>query len=467
MATGAADGYARATGAPAAALLHLGPGLANGWANLHNARRARSPLVAVVGDHATFHAGLDAPLQSDLLALAGALEGWSRRCERADDVARDAADAVGAALGPPGRVATLALRADAAWDELSAAPGAWPVAARVAPSGVGDAALGAAVRALRSGSAAILVGGAALDAASLGLAARAAAAADAGLLLETFPATMDHGAGVADAERIIYLSEFALAQLAPRRALVLVGARHPVGFFGYPGVASDLVAEGCEVVDLAPPGADARAALAALADALGAPAVAVPAGEPPGVPDGPLTSASMAAAVGATLPEGVVVVDESNTAGVHLLGATRFSPPHRWLSLTGGSIGDGLPLALGAAVGSGGRVLCLEADGSMMYTPQALWSMAREGLDVTVVALANRRYSILELERRRVGAPVGSATESLLRLDGPELDLAGVARSLGVPASRVDTAEALADALARSYATPGPTFVEAVLPPGL
>ena len=461
VATGAADGYARVSGRPAATLLHLGPGLANGWANLHNARRAHSPVVNIVGDHATYHASLDAPLQSDIAAVASALEGWFTRSERADDVARDAGAAITAAVGPPGRVATLVLAADASWSEVQ--PGPAPLAAPPMAPGVDADALARCVRALGPRSA-ILLGGR-LDATALKLAGQICATSGARLMMETFPAIVERGAGVVDPERIIYLSEFALHQFAEIDSLVLVGAPAPVGFFAYPDVASRLTRDDCEVITLVGPGGDVAGPLAALAAATGAAPIEVPVGEPPARPYGDLNAQSFATAVAATLPAGVVVADESNTSGVHLFGACRFAPRHRWMTLTGGAIGYGLPVAVGAAVASGTRVLALESDGSMLYTPQALWTMARERLDVTVVALANGRYAILDLERRRVGAVGADAvSERLFDLGDPRLDLAGLARSLGVTATTVTTAHELCDALERSYATSGPTVIEARLP---
>jgi len=467
VATGAADGYARVSTRPAATLLHLGPGLANGWANLHNARRARVPLLNIVGDHATYHARFDAPLQSDVVAVAGALEGWVRRVADADAVAGDVADALGAAAGPPGRVATLVLPADASWGEVTAPPDRWPAAPRRGPRAP-DAAMGErALARLRAGRAALFVGGAAVGAEGLALAQRVAAASANRVIMETFPAIVDRGAGRANPERLIYLSEFAISQLSDLDTLVLVGARAPVGFFAYPHVASELVAAGCDVIDLAPPGTDALAALSLLADELGAPAFVAESGEVPAAPHGELDGAGFAAAVAATFPEDLVVVDESNTGGVHLFGATRFVPPHRWLTLSGGSIGYGLPAAVGAAVAHEGRVLALEADGSAMYTFQALWTMAREQLDVTVVVLANRSYAILQLERQRVGVvDAGARSQRLLDLDDPVIDFVELAAGLGVPGWRVTTGEDLTDALRRSYATPGPSLIEAVLPTG-
>ena len=468
VATGAADGYGRVRATPAATLLHLGPGLANGWANLHNARRARTPVVNVVGDHATYHAQYDAPLQSDILSMASTLEGWQRRTVRPDDVARDTADAISAAYGPPGKIATLIFPADTSWGELDSPPATWPVATRSTLGEIDERTLRRALEVLRTRHCALFLGGSALDTTQLALAHRLAHATGSRVINETFPAIMDRGVGVASPERLIYLSEFAIAQLRDVEVLILIGSNEPVGFFAYPDVASRLVPEGCEVLAVAPPGSDTRGALVTLVEELKAPSVPVATGETPSAPTGALTNATFAAAIGATMPEDLIVADESNTGGLHLFAATQFSPPHRWMALTGGSIGYGLPVALGAAVGSGQRVLALEADGSMMYTPQALWTMAREQLDVTVVALSNRSYAILNLERQRVGAVSDGATsQRMLDLDDPALDLGEIATGLGVSSQRVRTADELVAALRRSYATPGPSFIEAMLPKGL
>lgn len=465
VATGAADGYARVAGRPATTLLHLGPGLANGWANLHNARRAHSPVLNIVGDHATYHGAFDPPLQSNLDALAESTGGWFRRSSRASDLARDVADALRAAYGPPGGVATLAVPADVAWGEVESTA-TFPRAPRADAIAVDDAALRVAVDALRTKRTALVLGGSALTRPALELALRVADATSSKLLMETFPAIMDHGAGVVSAERLIYVPEFAIAQLEEAEAVILIGAHEPVSFFAYPNVPSALSPQRAEIYELAPSGVDALSALEALVDELGAPPVST--WSPPRAeePRGELTPLSFAQAVGATIPEGLIVADESNTTGVHLLESTHGAPTHRWMTLTGGSIGFGLPVAVGAAVASGRRVLALESDGSMMYTPQALWTMARESLDVTVVALANRSYAVLQWELARVNAIREDAPSArLLDLERPELDLAGLARSLGVPGVRVDTAQDLAAALRRSYATPGPMLIEAVVTP--
>jgi acetolactate synthase-1/2/3 large subunit len=464
--TGAADGYGRVAGRPAATLLHLGPGLGNGLANLHNARRARTPIVNIVGDHATYHARYDAPLQSDIASIAGAVSGWYRETARADDVAADAADAVAAAFGPPGRVATLVLPADASWSESSEGP--CPPRprdrARVVPADTVEE----VAKALRSGErAALLLGGRAVRADALQAASRVATSTGAALLGETFPANLERGAGIPAVERLAYLAEMAQAQLDGIRHLVLVDAKSPVSFFAYPDKASDLVPAECVVHTLAGPGDDATGTLEALAEAVGAradsasPALAVR----PERPDGALDAQSMAAAIGATLPEGTIVVDEGNTSGLFVSGATAGAPRHDWLTLTGGAIGIGLPMAVGAAVAAPERpVLCLQADGSAMYTLQALWTQAREGLNVTTVVLSNRSYAILNMELHRVGADAGGPqARRLLDLTDPELDFCDLARGLGVPSRRVENAEDLVTALEGGFSQPGPSVIEVPL----
>jgi acetolactate synthase I/II/III large subunit len=468
VATGAADGYGRVRGTPAATLLHLGPGLGNGWANLHNARRARTPIVNIVGDHATYHAVYDAPLQSNIEDLAQPLEGWFRRSTSPSDIAFDAATAIAASYGPPGCVATLVLPADVSWGEVPNEASLSTITTRVTQLPFDEVALANALVALKSKRCALFVGGQALTKENLALAQRVATATNSKLLMETFPGIMNRGASVASPERLIYVSEFAVDQLKECDAVILLGAREPVGFFAYPNVPSRLTPETADIIDVAPPGSDVSEALALLVDALRAPDLSPEYGERPSAPTGDLTTQSFAAAVGATLPEGAIVADESNTSGVHLFGATQFAPEHQWMALTGGAIGYGLPVAVGAAIASGRRVLALESDGSMMYTLQALWTMAREGLDVTVVGLSNRSYAVLTYELTRVGATSQSSKSArMLELDDPTLDLAGLARAQGVPSVRVTTAEELVSALERSYATPGPMFIEAVLPKGL
>jgi acetolactate synthase-1/2/3 large subunit len=463
VATGAADGYGRMAERPAATLLHLGPGLANGLANLHNARRARTPLLNVVGDHALSHKRFDAPLESDIDSLARSVSGWVRRSVRSADVAPDAAEAVAAALGPPGRVATLILPADVSWsDGAEPAP---PVPSRP-PSVVPGPVIEDAARAISTGPCVILLGGAALRRPGLEAASRIAAASGARLLCETFPARLERGAGLPGLERLAYLAEFAQSQLAGTTQLILAGARAPVSFFAYPGLPSSLGPDGCQVHTLAEPGEDVCGALADLAGRV-APSIRpqVQPAEVPALPSGELTAEKAAAVIGALLPDGAIVSDEANTSGLWLPAATAGAPPHDWLTLTGGAIGQGLPVATGAAVACPDRsVLALDSDGSAMYTISALWTHAREQLDITTVIFSNRRYAILDLELQRVGAGAGgAAARSLFDLSRPDLDFTALARGMGVPAARAADAGEFADALGRALAEPGPHLIEALV----
>ncbi len=465
VATGAADGYARMRESPAAVLLHLGPGLGNGLANLHNARRSHAPVVSIVGDHATYHKRYDAPLESDIDTVARNVSTWIRRSLHPESVGADAAATVAAACGPPGQVATLILPADVSWSEGGSVA---PAEARAQRLAVRSEALGAVAAALRSKqNAALLLGGSALRESGLLAASRIAAATGAEVLAETFSARAERGAGIPVIQRLAYLAEMAAGQLDGLRHLILVDTTSPVSFFAYPGKPSDLVPEGCEVTVLAGGGDDAIAALELLAGELGA--GAAPDGGSPARPDRPageLGAESIARAIGALLPEGAIVSDEANTSGTFLPAFTAGAPRHDWLSLTGGSIGQGLPVALGAAVACPDRpVLALEADGSALYTLQALWSLAREQLDVTTVIFSNRRYAILRMELARVGAPAsGTRALEMLEISPPDIDFVALARGFGVPATRPETAEAFTADLERAFAEPGPHLIEAVIP---
>jgi acetolactate synthase-1/2/3 large subunit len=464
-ATGAADGYARMRETPAAVLLHLGPGLGNGLANLHNARRAHAPVVAIVGDHATHHKQYDAPLDSDIDTVARNVSTWIRRSVRAEDAGADAAAAVAAACGPPGRIATLILPADVSWSEGGSAA---PPAERTPRAPVRVETLEQAAAALRSQErAALLLGGTALRERGVQAACRIAGATGAEVLAETFPARAERGGGIPVVQRLAYLAEMAAGQLDGLRHLILVDTKSPVSFFAYPGKPSDLVPEGCEVSMLAGGGDDAVAALESLAVEVGAeqhPAIGDAAR--PEKPTGELSAEAIARAIGALLPEGAIVSDEANTSGTFLPTFTAGAPRHDWLTLTGGSIGQGLPVALGAAVACPDRpVLALEADGSALYTLQSLWTMAREQLDVTTVIFSNRRYAILRMELARVGATAsGVRALEMLDISPPEIDFVALARGFGVPATRPESADGFAADLERAFAEPGPHLIEAVVP---
>lgn len=460
VATGAADGFGRIAGRPAAALLHLGPGLANGLANLHNARRARTPLVVVVGDHATFHQQHDAPLQSDIAALAGTVSGQVRTSSSVAELGADASAVVGAARTPPGSVATLIVPADISWSS-GAVVGPAPASS---PLIDGDAERVAAVASvLREPGAALLLGGAALREGPLRAAARVAGATGARLICETFPARLERGAGLPELERLAYLPEAAAKQLAGLSALVLVDAREPVSFFGYPDTPSKPFT--CPVHPLTGPGEDVAATLSALADELAGAVSVTPDLPRPAVPTGPLTPETFAAAIGASLPENAIVVDEANTSGLAIPAATAGAPRHDLLTLTGGAIGQGPPVAVGAAMAAPDRpVLNLQADGSALYTLQAWWTQARESQNVTTVLLNNRSYAILHHELSRVGVKEGGKqARAMLNLTNPTPDYVHLARGLGLTAGRARTADDLVKLLRRAYEEPGPHLIEAVL----
>ncbi len=466
VATGAADGYARMAEAPAATLLHLGPGLGNGLANLHNARRARVPIVNIVGDHATYHTRYDAQLQSDIETVARNVSTWVRTSSSTAELARDAVEAVAAAQGPPSQVATLILPADVSWSE-----GAEPAAPlpRATPQPAAADVVETAAAALRGGGrTAILLGGRALREDGLRAAARIAAATGTKLFAECFPTRLERGAGLPAVERIAYIPELAMVQLAGLRHLVLVDAKAPVSFFAYPGKRSYLVPDGCEVHELADPAADIVGSLDALVDALGAagaePLLEAP--SRPARPTGALTAETVCQAIGAVLPEGAIVSDEALTSGTTLAPSTVGAPRHDWLTLTGGAIGQGLPVAVGAALACPDRpVFALQADGSSLYTIQSLWTMAREQLDVTVVLFNNRSYGILNVELARVGVQgAGPKAHAQLDLSAPDLDFVSLAKGFGVAARRVDSTEQLLEALERAGAEPGPHLIEVVIP---
>lgn len=465
VATGAADGYARMAGKPAATLLHLGCGLGNGLANLHNARKARTPVLNIVGDHATFHVQYDAQLQSDIETVARNVSSWVRTSARTGELCRDAIEGLSTAIGPPGQVATLILPADVSWNEGGeAARLPTPREARAA----GDETVARIADALACGKrCAIVLGGRALRAAALKAAGSIAAHCAAKLFAETFPARLERGAGLPPVERIAYLAELARVQLSGYEHLILIDAKSPVSFFGYPGKNSDLVPEGCQVHALVAPDEDVMASLKALRNRLGADgtaAVLQEAGRPPR-PRGKLSAEKACKAIGHLLPENAIIVDEAQTSGVMLPFYTAGCPRHDVLALTGGAIGQGLPSAVGAAIACPDRkVLALVGDGSAMYTIQALWTMAREQLDITSIIFNNRAYAILNVELQRVQAEGGEKAHAQLDLQQPPLDFVKLAQGMGVDAVRASTTEGLVTALEGAFASPGPHLIEAVVP---
>jgi acetolactate synthase I/II/III large subunit len=463
--TGAADGYARMAEKPACTLLHLGPGLANGLANLHNARRAQVPMVNLVGQHPNYHLRHDTPLTSDIEAIARPYSKWLRTSRTAAEIGRDAAEAIFAARTAPGQIATLIAPADVVWGDGGVVAELPLLPKSTVPS---TEAVECAAVMLRSGvRTAILLSGNALYGKGLVAAGRIAAATGA-TLLAPYPLTrMERGAGGPKVERIQYVLDLAVEQLKEYRQLILVGAAAPVSYFAYPGKNSVLTQSGCDIHTLAGPGEDYVGALDALETALSAHRTdpSQEKTERPAIPNGEITLAGLASVVGALLPEHAIVVDESMTSGRGMMAATKGAPPHDWLGNTGGSIGIALPLAVGAAVASPDRrVLCLTADGSSMYTLQALWTMAREGLKITTVVFANRSYAVLkrEFDGLGVGKPGARAME-MFEIGHPDLDWVLLSKGMGVPGVRVTSLEGFAKAVRESFASEGPMLIEVPL----
>ncbi len=459
--TGCADGYARMTGKPAATLLHCGSGFSNGMANMHNARRANSPMVNIVGDHATYHRAFDSPLTSDVEGIARTISHWVRSSASSANVGADGAAAVQAAKSPPGQIATLILPADTSWNgggEI-AAPLAVPARQAVAPDAVCSIA-----RVLRSKEPAVLVlSGRALTHAGLIAANRIAHVTGVTLRAPSPVPFMARGRGRVAVDRVPYGLDGALKMLAGTKHAILVAAKPPTQFFAYPGKPSLTIPPDAATYLLARPDQDEVAALEALADELGAPGnVPVPVvGAQPQLVRGKFEVAAFATTLAALLPENCIVQEDAVTSGRPLFALTFNAAPHDWLQITGGAIGHGFPCATGAAVACPGRkVVCLQADGAGMYSLQALWTQARENLDVVNVVFANRCYRILQGELVAVGAKPGPASNELFDLARPDLDWVKLAGGMGVEATSVDTLESFADAFRAACGRRGPFLIE-------
>ncbi|HNN56532.1 MAG TPA: acetolactate synthase large subunit [Novosphingobium sp.] len=464
--TGAADGYGRMADKPAVTLLHLGPGLGNGLANLHNARKAGSPIINMVGEHATYHKHFNAPLTSDTEGVARPMSDWVRTSTSERDLAHAGAEAFAVAQGYPGKVATVIVPANHAWSEGSSpvAPPSLAPAARTTAD-----AIAAAAAALKDGEGpkCLFLGGRALREEALIEAGRIAAATGCRLIAETFATRHQRGVGRVAVEKLPYFGEQAQAYLAEFRTIVFCGTEPPVSFFAYPGKPSWLSPEGATLVRLASLREDALHALSSVASALDAPAEPALIQQPGSFPaqEGALNSANLGAILAELLPENAIVSDEGATQGGASMLACAGAKKHDWLQLTGGSIGQGLPLAVGAAVACPDRkVIALHGDGGAMYTVQALWTMAREKLDVTTIILNNGSYAILNIELMRVGVQnPGPKALEMLDLRNPAINWSQISEGMGVPATRVDTAEGFRAALADALAHKGPRLIEALL----
>ncbi len=465
--TGAADGYARMAGKPAATLLHLGPGLGNGLANLHNAKRGQSRVINLVGDHATYHRKYDAPLQSDIHSIAKPVSDWIGDPASGEDAILRTRQAFDMAMRPNGGISTLIVPADIAWSEMNGAVS--KAGPRKAAKAVDMALVRAAAAGLRSGEPSVLlIGGHAGLEKPLRLAAAIAAKTGARLFSDTFVPRLSRGPGLPRPERVPYLGEMASMMMGGFRHAIMVGTKAPVAFFAYPGKPSTFLSPDCKVHDVWNAELDVYDVLAALADELGVKAsdFVAPASDRIELPSaGKLTIESIGTAVAALMPEGGIISDEAITGGLWAFIASQNARPHDWLSLTGGAIGDGIPMAVGAAVACPGRpVINLQADGSAMYTIQGLWTAARENLHVISILLNNKTYAILNMELDRVGATAQSErSRSLLSLDKPAIDFTAMGRAMGVNAVRAEDNETLVQELKRALAEPGPHLIEAMM----
>ena len=462
--TGAADGYGRVTGKPAATLLHCGPGLANGLANLHNARRAGSPIVNIVGDQATYHRPFDAPLTADTEGWARGVSAWVRTAMDVRTVGQDAAAAVQAAHTSPGQIASLILPSDVSWNDGGFVGEPLP---RL-PTPLADSyQIEQTARMLRQGGKdnGLIIGHAGLTEEGLLLAYRISAATGCRLIAQGANGKLSRGYGRAIIERVPYVVDQAVAAMAGLKSLILCGTHKPVTFFAYPNKPQSPIPHDAAIHVMARPEQDILEALARLADLLQAPKISVPHhGEKPALGRGALTSASVAATLAHLMPEGSIISDESVSFGRDFFAYSQASEPHEWLSVTGGSIGQGIPVATGAAVGAPGRrVINMQADGSAMYTVQGLWTQAREKLDVTTVILSNRKYQILIGELANVGANPGRTALDMFDLGNPDLNWPQMAASMGVEGASTDTVEGFADLLAHSLKRRGPFLIELLI----
>ncbi|MFD2857319.1 acetolactate synthase large subunit [Seohaeicola zhoushanensis] len=462
--TAAADGYARMAGKPAVTLLHLAPGFANAAANLHNARKARVPMLNLVGDHALRHQKYDAPLSADVEGACRPFSDWVRSGRDAASFAADAMEGLAVAKGKPGRIATLIAPADIGWDAGA------KVAKPVTPSAAApldENTLSDAVAALESGDRTVIIAGLSVleDTVALARLQGIAEKTGADLLAPVSNRRMERGHGRVAMKKIPYPINDALETLAPYARAILVETQPPVAFFAYPGKPSLLLPETCRTTVLADVDGDGPAAIAALADRVGARAVTPRDNAPPPVPQaGKLTAEVIGAVLSNTLPEGAIVIDEAVSSSGIIFPSGDSAAPNSWLALTGGSIGIGIPLSAGAAIACPDRpVIALQADGSAMYTLQGLWTQAREGANVTTVILANRAYDILKGELHNVGAQPGPDALSMLNLDRPDLDFVALAKGMGVPARRVEDAQDFMRTLKQAMSEPGPFLIEAMI----
>ncbi len=465
--TGAADGYFRMKRDVAGTLLHLAPGFGNAFANLHNARKAGSGIVNIVGDHATHHLRYESPLKGDILGISQAVSHWTRVSSNATDVATDGAAAVQAARARNGQIATLVLPADTAWNEANAAANLSDIGVSLHQPSIGE--IEAAAARLVTPKAALMIGGTALFGSQRALAGKIAAATGCRLLADTLIPRISKGAGTAKLDQLVYPISPKTVQLEATSSITLLGADRPVAFFAYPGKPSVPEPPHCPITGLCTPTDDIEWTLQALAEAVGVTGRTAAATFPlnlPDIPTGQLTLEKVGLALAALIPENAIICNESVTSGFHVIPPTATARPHDLLAGTGGAIGLCLPCATGAATACPDRkVIALTGDGSAMYTLQSLWTMARENLDVTVIVFANRGYQILRDELTNVGvASHGQNAQAMFDVENPTLDWVSLAKGHGVPGTRADDMDSFVKALSAGLSSDGPSLIEVVCP---
>jgi acetolactate synthase-1/2/3 large subunit len=461
--TGAADGYARMLRKPAMVLLHLGPGLANGLANLHNAKRAHSRIVNVVGEHSTWHRASDPPLAMDIESLAQTVSGWQRTCHSSERLGKDMADAIGAAQA--GQITTLIVPFDLQTNKCANSGAVIPYKQK--KISISKEAVNSAAALLRgSKKTALVLGNKYIGRKELMPAARIKQACGCDLITGNFPAYIERGAGLPDVKRVPYLPEMAIDMLSKYEVFVFAGAKEPVSFFGYEGIPANFLKEEQKKFRLSTPDQDLLEALEILADELDAPDTINPdmlaSLKKPEIPAGVLNPQKICEVIAALQPDGAIVVDESITSGFMYYPITSGVAPFSLLTLTGGAIGQGMPCAVGAAIACPDRpVINFQADGAGMYTLQALWTQAREGLNVTTLICSNQSYDILKLEYGRLKVTPGKCASHLTDLAG--IDWVSLGKGMGVPSVKVTTAEELARELGKALHEPGPHLIQMVI----
>jgi len=464
--SGAADGYARIAGKPASTLLHLGSGLSNASANLKKKKKGNIPMINIIGDHALRHHKYETPLRADIPALAKAVSDWVHTAPYAESMSNDVAMAIAAA--GQRKIASLILPADVSWSDNAGE--AVKMANHEALSVASNSTLQDAIGRLSNGKRTVVLVGGSISSDMSQKLSQVASLTGAKICVETFPTRIRRGAGSGQLDKLPYLAEQAIAYLSEYEQIILLGANPPIAFFAYPGVPSELQSENCDIFELCTPCCDTEKTLSALVEKLGElPAPQCFPDQKLPLAEGELNSFTACQSIANLLPDNAIVVDEGATSTLPLYPMTQTAAPHDWLTLTGGAIGFGLPCAVGAAVAAPDRkVVCLEGDGSAMYTIQSLWTMAKENLDVCVIIFNNAKYNILELEFARTGAPGGKPgpkAGAMFDIGGPSVDFVKMAEAHGIAAERCDSAEGFNQALQSALATKGPRLIEAMVPP--